>query len=76
MNANTRECSLAPWACSLQRISSPKALAGHLFAGSLFESAFRATYPQCRIAPGLVVAATDVLERIGEKDFALAWDWR
>lgn len=36
--------------------------------------AFRATYPRLKIAPGLVVAPVERLERLSEAAYALPWD--
>jgi predicted AAA+ superfamily ATPase len=37
-------------------------------------TAFRKTYPQQRIAPGLVIAPCPRFERISDHDYALPWD--
>lgn len=120
--------------CSLQRISSPLALAGHPLTGALFETAvaahlrrlseplatppqmyywrtyggaevdivlerdgvlfpieikltsqpnrrdaqgieaFRRTYPDQKIAPGLVICPCREFVRISDRDYALPWD--
>lgn len=121
-------------ACSLQSISTPRALSGHPLAGALFESAvvaevrklagalatppafhhwrshsgaevdlllerdgilypievklasrptgrdargieaFRRAYPSLRVAPGLVIAPTERMERLTDLDYCLPWD--
>ncbi len=37
-------------------------------------SAFRKTYPDKKIAPGLVIAPTDAFRKLSETDYALPWD--
>ena len=37
-------------------------------------TAFRKTYPQKKIAPGLVIAPTDKFRRLSENDYAMPWD--
>ena len=37
-------------------------------------SAFRATYPNQKIAPGLVLAPTKEFRKISDNDFALPWN--
>ena len=37
-------------------------------------SAFRRTYPNLRIAPGLVLTPCERFQKISEKDYALPWD--
>ncbi|MCU0723788.1 MAG: ATP-binding protein, partial [Planctomycetes bacterium] len=39
-------------------------------------AALRETYPRLRIAPGLVMAPVERLEKLSESDFALPWDAR
>lgn len=36
--------------------------------------AFRETYPGLKVAPGLVIAPCERMERISEQDFAIPWD--
>lgn len=36
--------------------------------------AFRTTYPNIKIAPGLVIAPVDRIEQITESDYAIPWD--
>lgn len=36
--------------------------------------AFRATYPHLKIAPGLVIAPTDLFQQLSENDYVLPWD--
>ncbi len=36
--------------------------------------AFRAAHPQLKIAPGLVVAPTEAMDRLNEDDIAIPWD--
>jgi len=36
--------------------------------------AFRAAHPQLEIAPGLVVAPAEAMERLNEHDIAMPWD--
>ena len=122
------------FACALQRISTPAALAGHPLAGALFETAvagevrklsatlstppilyhwrshggaevdlllerdgvyfpleiklsshpsrgaargiqaFRESYPQLKVAPGLVIAPCEKVLRLAEHAYALPWD--
>lgn len=123
-------------ACSLQTISTSRALSGHPLVGALFESAvvgeirklastlasppnfycwrshggaeidlllerdaifypievkltsrptrqdtrsfeaFRTTYPNLNVAPGLVIAPVDKISRLSETDYCLPWDCR
>jgi hypothetical protein len=37
-------------------------------------TAFRKTYPNLRIAPGLVIAPCDRFEQISDNDYCLPWD--
>jgi len=37
-------------------------------------TALRRTYPELEIAPGLVICATDHLQRLSDTDWALPWD--
>jgi predicted AAA+ superfamily ATPase len=37
-------------------------------------AAFRATYPRLKIAPGLVIAPVEQMERLSDTDFAMPWD--
>lgn len=37
-------------------------------------ASFRANYPKLKIAPGLVIAPAERIERLSENDYCLPWD--